>query len=180
MEPARSDGRVVVLGVGNVLTRDDALGPTVIKHLEARYVFPETVELVDGGTPGLDFLPYLAETRSTIVVDTVTSRGQPGELKVYSMGDLLDAPPPARVTPHQPGIREALMAAEMSDQSPGELVLIGVIPQELEMGTTLTEPVAAAVEPAIQRVVHELVRLGVAPKRRDPPGEVDLWWVTTP
>ena len=59
-----------VLGVGNVLCTDDGLGPYAIKVLEAQYEFPVGVEVIDVGTPGLDFTPYLAGARAAIVLDT--------------------------------------------------------------------------------------------------------------
>ena len=60
-----------ILGVGNVLCTDDGLGPYAIKVLEAQFEFPEGVEVLDVGTPGLDFTPYLADARMVIVLDTV-------------------------------------------------------------------------------------------------------------
>ncbi len=176
MEEEANDQRVVVLGVGNVLMRDDALGPYVVHLLEARYVFPPSVEVIDGGTPGLDFLPYLDGARAVIVVDTVSSEGEAGTLRLYRRKEFLARPMPPRVTPHQPGIREAMMAAELMDSAPEEFVLIGVIPEDMELGTRLTSPVQDAVEPAIEAVVQELLRLGVPPKRRRVPLEDGPWW----
>ena len=49
---------VRVLGLGNVLMGDDALGPWVVHHLVSTYDFPPEVAVVDVGTPGLDLVPY--------------------------------------------------------------------------------------------------------------------------
>jgi hydrogenase maturation protease len=166
-----------ILGIGNILMGDDGLGPYAIRVLDSRYEFPDHVELVDGGTPGLDFLPYISHARSVIVLDTVSSAGDPGAVKIYRDREIIGAAPPPRLSPHQPGLRESLMATELTDSSPGELVLIGVIPETLEQGTRLSESVQSAVESVIDAVVHELTRLGAAPKRREPPREPDLWWI---
>ncbi len=165
-----------IIGIGNVLMGDDGLGPYTIKFLESRYVFPDRVELEDGGTPGLDFMPYLTGARAVIVLDTVSSDGEPGTLKVYRDRDIIGSAPPPRLTPHQPGLREALMATELTDSSPEEMVLLGVVPQTTEQGTVLSEPVRAAVEPLVEAVVAELERLGVAPMPRPEPLEPEIWW----
>jgi hydrogenase maturation factor len=51
----------VVLGLGNLLRRDEGLGIRALEHLQARYALPNSVQLVDGGTLGLDLLSYLEE-----------------------------------------------------------------------------------------------------------------------
>jgi len=165
-----------VIGLGNVLTTDDGLGPYTVRVLDAEYEFPETVKVVDAGTPGLDFAPYLDNARALIVIDTVSSKGPPGSLKIYNMDDLLATPPPDRMTPHQPGLREALMAAELTDQTPDEIILVGVVPESTELGTRLSDPVQAAVPEVIATVMNELDRLGVKPPKRDQPLEPDIWW----
>ncbi len=165
-----------VLGVGNVLCTDDGLGPYAIKVLEAQYEFPEGVEVIDVGTPGLDFTPYLAGARATIVLDTVRGEEPAGTLRLLRDGEIVAKPPPSRMTPHEPGLREALMATELSDSSPEEILLVGVVPETTGQGTRLTEAVMAAVPKVVARVVEELERLGRPAVPRDPPGELEIWW----
>jgi len=166
-----------ILGIGNVLMGDDGLGPYAIEILRTRYDLPDHVELVDGGTPGLDFLPYISHARSVMVLDTVSSKGTPGEIKIYRDGEIIGSAPPPRMTPHQPGLRESLMATELTDASPEEMVLIGVVPETIEQGTTLSAPVQGAVEEVLKTVIVELERLGVTAEPRQIPLEPDLWWV---
>jgi hydrogenase maturation protease len=166
-----------IIGIGNVLMGDDGLGPYAIEILKSRFEFPDHVELEDGGTPGLDFMPYLTDARMVIVLDTVSSKGAPGAIKVYRDREIIGSAPPSRLTPHQPGLREALMATELTDTSPDEMVLLGVVPLTTDQGTTLSEPVRTAVEPLVEAVVAELERLGAAPTPRTPPREPEIWWI---
>ena len=167
---------VRILGVGNVLCEDDGLGPYAIKVLEAQFEFPEGVEVIDLGTPGLDFTPYLADARMVIVLDTVKGDEPSGTLRLLRDGEIVAKPPPSRMSPHEPGLREALMATEFADSSPEEILLIGVVPESTGHSTKLTEAVRAAVPQVVDSVVMELERLGRPPVRRDPPAELDLWW----
>ncbi|TFG38041.1 MAG: hydrogenase maturation protease [Candidatus Aminicenantes bacterium] len=172
-----SPAPIRILGIGNVLMRDDGLGPYAVEILRSRYAFPDHVELVDGGTPGLDFLPFISYARSVIVVDTVSSKGDPGTLKIYRDREIIGSAPPPRMTPHQPGLRESLMATELTDASPDEMVLIGVVPETIEQGTTLSGPVQGAVDEVLNTVIEELQRLGVTVRTRQTPLEPDLWRV---
>jgi hydrogenase maturation protease len=165
-----------ILGVGNVLCADDGLGPYAIKVLEAQFEFPEGVEVLDVGTPGLDFTPHLADARLVIVLDTVKGDAAPGTLRLLRDREIVANPPPSRMSPHEPGLREALMATEFADKSPDEILLIGVVPESTGQGTRLTEAVRAAVPKVVDVVVAELERKGLNPVRRDPPADPDIWW----
>jgi hydrogenase maturation protease len=165
-----------ILGVGNVLCTDDGLGPYAIKALEAEFDFPDEVAVLDVGTPGLDFTPYLANARMVIVLDTVKGDTAPGTLRLLRDGEIVAGPPPSRMSPHEPGLREALMATELAETSPQEILLVCVVPESTEQGTKLTDAVKSAVPTVLETVVAELERLGCPPNRRNPPGELDVWW----
>jgi len=60
------------------------------------------------------------------------------------------------------GVQDLLAVAELMGHLPSELVVWGVQPQSIEMGTELTAPVAAAIEPVVDGVVGELRRWGIA------------------
>lgn len=165
-----------VVGMGNVLMGDDALGPHVARLLTARFELPDGVEVEDVGTPGLDLAPYLDGARALVVVDTVVSDGPPGTIRVYRRDDLLSSPPPDRTNPHQPGLREALMAAELTSGMPDEVVLVGVVPADTQTRTGLSPELRSRIDDVIRTVVDELDRLGRPLVPRAAPAEPDLWW----
>jgi hydrogenase maturation protease len=167
---------VRILGVGNVLCTDDGLGPYAIKVLEAQFEFPENVEVIDLGTPGLDFTPYLSDARMVIVLDTVKGEEAAGTLRLLRDGEIVAKPPPSRMSPHEPGLREALMATEFSDSGPEEILLVGVVPETTGQGTQLTDAVKAAVPKVVATVVEELEKLGRPAVPREPPGKLEIWW----
>ena len=165
-----------VLGVGNVLMSDDGFGPFVVRVLEATYDCPPGVEFIDIGTPGLDLTPYLLDTDTAIFVDTVSSRGAPGEIRVYEREDLLRHPPQMRTGPHDPALKEALLTVAAAGAGPSRVILIGVIPHWIATGVALSPLVEAAVPRAVQMVVDSLTALGVRPVRRMHPSIPDVWW----
>ena len=168
--------RIAVIGIGNVLTGDDALGPWVVRAFEAQWQVPEDVEVIDAGTPGLDLTAYLMGLEAVVVVDVVKSKGQPGELRLYDKAGILNRGPIVAMSPHEPGLRESILHAELQGVSPPVIRLVGVIPGSVEYGLGLTPEVQAAVPKAIEQVKVELEALGVAVTRRDPPAQPDLWW----
>jgi hydrogenase maturation protease len=169
--------RVGILGIGNVLMGDDALGPHVVKLLEARYAFPDDVALVEAGTPGVDLAHLLDGHEAVVVVDTVKLRGAPGEVRVLDRAQLLAKDPVLPMSPHEPGLREALFTLQFGGGGPRAVQLVGVIPEDshtLRIG--LSDPVRAAVPAAVDEVLRQLATFGVVPEARVPPAAPDLWW----
>lgn len=171
-----ADGRIVVLGIGNVLLHDDGFGPYVVRQLDARYEFPEGVEVIDGGTPGLDFHPFFEGTRVLIVIDTVEIDAPAGTVRVYDREKVLNMPVLPRTTPHEPGLGEALQAGLFAGETPEDVVLVGVRATDVSTGPGLTETVRAAAEPAIEAVLAELRRVGAEPRPKVAPDTPDIWW----
>lgn len=167
--------RTVVLGLGNVLVGDDAFGPWVVRTLEARYALDGDVTCIEG-TPGADLVPHLMGAAAVIIVDTVSSAGEPGELRLYRRGDMFNAPPPPRVNPHEPGFHEALFTLELLGMAPKDVLLVGVVPALVRTGIGMTDEVQGAVDRAVEEVAWELARLGHAPTRRTAMEMPAIWW----
>ena len=169
-------GGIAVLGIGNVLMLDDAFGPYVVRVLEASYEFPDTVSLVDAGTPGHDMTLYMEGREALIVVDAVNAAGPPGELRLYPLEEILRTPPPQGMSPHEPGLKDALLKLRFTGGAPREGILVGVIPKDVETGVGLSAPVRAAVPRAVGEVLSLLRSRGVAVRERVPPARPEIWW----
>jgi hydrogenase maturation protease len=170
---------VRVLGLGNVLMGDDALGPWVIHRLEATHAFPPEVEVVDVGTPGLDLVPYVTGPCGIILVDTVRSNtAKPGEIKKYDRDALVKFGPKPRLSPHDPGVTEAILAVEMAGDPPAFVTLVGVVPDSVKAGVGLTPALQDAVARAADTIVAELVARGfdVRPRVAGAASVPLPWW----
>lgn len=170
--------RILVVGLGNVLTADDALGPTAVALLDAAWECPPEVELVDGGTPGLDLAAVLERTRAVILVDTVASDGAPGDLRLYDKEILLGRDLAPRTNPHAPGVHETLHLLELLGEAPSDVLLVGVIPGEVDIGIGLSDAVRGALPAVMKAVRDELERLGAPLVPRETPRVPDTWWTS--
>jgi hydrogenase maturation protease len=175
-----SVARVAIIGIGNVLTGDDAVGPHVVRVVEATYALPEGVQVIDAGTPGYDLTAFIVGLDAVVLVDAVKAKGAPGEVRVYDKPELLSKRPILAMSPHEPGVREALLNAEFMGVTPRVVRLVGVIPARTDTGIGLSPGVRAAIPAAVARVAAELAALGVGVAERVPPREADLWWEKRP
>jgi hydrogenase maturation protease len=165
-----------ILGIGNVLMGDDALGPFAIKLLEAAWEPMEGLQLVDAGTPGLDLTAYLAGHDAVVVIDVVKAPGAPGEVRLYGKTELVERPPILALSPHEPGLREAILNADFLGVAPRSIRLVGVIPERVDYGLGLSDPVRAALPEVLERVRAEVLAAGITPRSRSEPREADVWW----
>lgn len=151
---------VLVLGIGNTVMSDDGVGVKAVQQLRSRYLFPENVEVVDGGTLGLDLLPMLEGKSHLIMVDAVETGEKPGTL-VRLCGEELPIALETKISPHQMGLKDLLAVARLLGHLPGEMVLWGVQPGSIEMDTELTPEVACRLEALQEGVLRELAEIGV-------------------
>jgi hydrogenase maturation protease len=151
----------LVLGLGNILLRDEGVGVRLVERLLERYLFPKGVEVLDGGTLGLDLLPYLQDAGRLLVVDAVQAGNPPGTL-VRLIGEeipaFLDA---SRVSPHQDGLHDLLAVARLKGALPECVVFWGVQIESLGVGLELSPAVAGRLDVLVENVIAELDRWGV-------------------
>ena len=155
--------RVLVLGLGNILLKDEGFGVHVAQKL-AQTKLPDYVEVIDGGTSSLDVLLCEQGVGKLIVVDVLKAGSEPGSvyrLKVKGdqrtkLEEIFSSPERGTISLHQVGLMEALAAAEKLNNAPQEIVIIGVEPKEIGWGLELTGVLRNKIEQIINLVLEEL------------------------
>jgi len=155
----------MVLGIGCTLLTDEGFGVRVIHEMHRRFEFPAHVELMDGGTLGVNLLGYISQADDLIVVDAVRNRGKPGDLYRLS-GDEIPERIRAKNSLHQVDFLEALTLCQALNKVP-QTVIIGVEPEDIDTcSVELTPTLQARVDPVIEMVLGELTRLGVETREK--------------
>jgi len=154
-----SPSPVLVLGMGNILLEDEGLGIHALQLLRQRYVVPPEVEFLDGGTSGMALIDQISGRKHLLVLDAVQTGDPPGTLVKMSDQDV-----PVyfglRVTPHQLGLSDVLASLNLTDEQPGSVTVIGLVPQSLEMSLDLTDHIRHSLDYLVEAAASELVRLG--------------------
>ena len=132
----------------------------LVLHLQQRFRFADNVEIMDGGTLGLDLLPKLENITNLIIIDAVETGKKAGTC-VRLSGQELPIALQTKVSPHQMGLKDLLAVSELMGHSPKDMVLIGVQPGSIEMEVGLTEEVNAQLETLISNVLSELTNWGL-------------------
>jgi len=158
-------GGVLVLGLGNVLLRDDGIGAAALDRLERDYRIPPGVRLVEGGTLGLSLLDEIAQARHVILVDAVATDAPPGSLVRLGGGDVMDAVR-EQLSVHQVGVADLLNAARLIGRYPASVVLLGLVPGSIGLEVSRTRVVESALDALVSAILREIRTLGYDLVRR--------------
>ena len=165
-------GSLVVVGVGNVLLRDDGAGVEVVREIERRAGrgvpgLPVGTALVDGGTLGLGLLPLVTGARGLVFVDAVDGGREPGAVEVLRGEAVFEAAagggPGGEVAMGRGGLGELLAAARLAGADPAAIVLVGIQPAEIALGAELTAAIRGAMPAAIEITLDEIRRMTATP-----------------
>jgi hydrogenase maturation protease len=155
---------VLVLGIGNILLSDEGAGVRAVEALQNRYDCSDAVEIVDGGTTGIELLSYFEDRSHILIIDAVKTGNKPGA--IVRIED-----PPAffqkKISPHQIGLADVLGLALLTDSMPKNVTLFGIEPKQLSTGLDLSTEVAGNLSQLVDMVVAELKNIGVDVQPKD-------------
>lgn len=149
----------VVIGVGNPLLGDDGLGIAALARLREAYVVPDEVELVDGGTWGMNLLPVIEGAEHVLLVDAIATGASPGTMTVLPR-HRLPRYLATKISPHQVDLHDVLALAELRGTLPDETVAIGLEPEQVAFTPELSEALRRGLDQLVSLVVDQLARWG--------------------
>lgn len=158
-----------LIGLGNILMCDEGVGVHAVMHIQRNYAVPPELEIVDGGTSGLDLLPFIEGRDHVLFVDAVNFNSAPGCIHV-----LTDSQIPTffgvKDSLHHMGLMDLLAAARLLDRLPPRMALVGIQPHTIATGLNLTRTLQAQLGSLVDQVVARLNAWGVClvPSRRRP------------
>ena len=147
--PVKQHGKVVIMGIGNLLLKDEGIGVHAINALKRENELPENVELIDVGTSTLDALQMFDDLDKLIVIDAVKGGGKPGTIYKFKPGEICSVNRVA-TSLHQLGFIEALSIAERLGKVPRDVIIIGIEPKEVSSGLELSPEIEEKIPKIIQ------------------------------
>jgi hydrogenase maturation protease len=155
----------LVIGLGNPLMGDDGLGLAALERLGAEWVVPSGVQLIDGGTWGLNLLPLIEAADQVLFLDAVDA-GKPPGVAVELTGDELPAGLGHKLSSHQIDLREVLALARLRGTLPRTMVCLGLQPSSIELRTGLSPAVRDRLDALVAATAARLATWGHQPRRR--------------
>ena len=145
---------ILILGIGNILLKDEGVGVHVVNKLK-EMPLPDNVEVLDGGTAGLDLTDFIANRKKVIVIDAVKAGEKPGT--IYRLTEKnLNIKPKAIMSFHEIDFLDALHMSEVMGDKPKETIVIGIEPKDMSDGIELSPEIEERIPRIIEVVMKEL------------------------
>ncbi|SDW88672.1 HyaD/HybD family hydrogenase maturation endopeptidase [Thiocapsa roseopersicina] len=142
----------LILGLGNVLMTDEAVGAEVVRQLEQESDPDAPLVFIDGGTLSFTLALPIGDCPRLIVVDAAAMGEPPGSVRVFE-GEAMDRQLSVNAkTVHEVSLSDLMDIARLTDTLPLKRALIGIEPGFVGWGDRLTPAVEAAIPDAIARI----------------------------
>ena len=156
---------MVILGIGNVLQKDDGFGVYAATYLNDNYLFYEDVSVINGGVEGINLLNVFMENDKVLILDTIELKDTPGSLYVIPTHELggfgLNSG-----GAHEVGVLQCLDMLELQGQPLPEAFVLGIVPEEVTFDIALSETLKDAFEGYMTVLLNKLKSYGIVPERK--------------
>jgi hydrogenase maturation protease len=153
--------KTAIVGVGNILLKDEGVGVRVVQQLATSCSLPPGITVIDGGTAGPHLLDICCKYDDIIIIDAVKGRGNPGTIYKFHI-DLLSSEQSGAtsLSMHDLGVPEAVSQARLLGKEP-HIIIIGIEPQDISpWGMELSPLIAQKIPEVIALVLRELSQRG--------------------
>lgn len=141
----------LILGLGNTLLADEGVGIAVVRRLEAAADIAGAIFL-DGGTLSFTLTGPIAEVSRLVVVDAAVMGTPPGTVRVFE-GEAMDRQLSGKgKSVHEVSLLDLMDMARLTDTLPSPRALVGIEPEKVDWGDSLTPAIADAVPEAMAAV----------------------------
>ncbi len=151
---------IAVLGLGNILLRDEGVGVHVVEELNNKYSFTPPIKLIDGGTLGFALINEIEDCKKLIVVDAVKAGNEPGTIYRFTRKDINVAVPHS-FSVHDIGFITALDEWKILGIEP-EIIFFGIEPKDMSSWSMdLSDCIRDKIPKLIGLIINELKTEGV-------------------
>ena len=145
---------ILILGIGNILMKDDGIGVHVVQQIKNRDL-PSDVDIMDGGVLGLNLLYYIEGRKKVIVIDAVSVGNPPGTIYRFTEEALLEKKELLR-SAHGVDFYDVIKTAELLGTKPEEVVFIGIEPEVIDEGMEISPSLEKRIPRVIELIFMEI------------------------
>jgi hydrogenase maturation protease len=147
--------KITIMGLGNILMMDEGVGVHTINAFQKRYRVPDYAEIIDGGSAGLDLLPFIEGREKLLMVDAVNFDREPGYIDILE-NEEIPAKFSTKTSLHHLGLLDVLSIVKLSDALPKDMCIIGIQPKSMELGLDMSPEIWDKVPELVERIVSKL------------------------
>ncbi len=149
--------KVLILGIGNILQKDDGVGVHVVNEINSTVKdLPGDVEVFDGGTFGYDLLPVMSGRKKIVIVDALKVDDEPGSIYRFPADHLADCN--NKFSLHDIGVKKMIDMLKLMGENP-EIEVVGIVPEDISsLDIGISDSVKKSIPKAVEYILEAAVQ----------------------
>jgi hydrogenase maturation protease len=145
----RMKKKIGIIGLGNPLRRDDAIGLLLLTYLQQnKKKLSKTIDFIDGGTSGMKLL--------VLLLDAVDFKGSPGKIKKFTVDEIKNQKIQVFLSTHEPDFLAVYALLKELHEAPAHVVIFGVQPKDISHGTGLSQEINRVLPLLQKQILKEI------------------------
>ncbi len=150
--------KIVILGVGNILLSDEGVGVHVVEKLRGE-IESSDIELIDGGTAGLDLLPVIESCDYLLIIDCVKGGEKPGTIYKFGPEEIKVKMDNMKLSLHDFNLVDVLNLGKALGKKLPKITIYGVEPKSLNWSLDMSPEVSQTLERLIKIVKDDVNKI---------------------
>lgn len=147
--------KITILGIGNVLQKDDGIGVYATEYLLFNYTFKPHINIINGGVEGINLLDIFIENDDIIILDTISLDDKPASIYNIPASELggygLNSG-----SAHEIGVLQCLDMLDLQEKPRPKSNIVAIIPQEISFEFNLSQTLKDSFEDYINVILSDL------------------------
>jgi hydrogenase maturation protease len=153
--------KIAIVGVGNILFKDEGVGIYAAKYIEQNYSFDKQIDIIDGGVLGFQLMTYYQDYDRVYIVDTITLPGEkPGSIYNLPAEELLGLGS-YKQNAHEVEIVEMLEICSLLEKM-ADVNILGIVPLDIiSVEISLSEVISKSFPAFIDATIKQIQKDGI-------------------
>ena len=144
----------LVIGLGNVLLKDEGAGVRCVEYLKQRGPH-DGIKLVDGATLGFDLLEEIKGFETVVLVDAVDMGKEPGHIASFSADQVSIVPDGGKLSLHEINLVDVIQLGKKMGYNFGNVKIVGIQPEDISRSDRLSETIEKRLPALAEKVLRE-------------------------
>ena len=152
---------MVILGIGNVLQKDDGIGVYTATYLQRNFTFKPEIEIINGGVEGINLFNVIERTDRLLILDAIEIEDEPGSIYLIPSHELSGHGLNSGGA-HEIGVLQVLDMLELQEKPLPDATVLGIVPHHVTFDFALSDTLQEAFEGYVKTALRFLEKMGIA------------------
>ncbi len=152
--------KLTLLGIGNILQKDDGIGVYAAEYLLHNYTFTPDIEIINGGVEGIKLFDIFIENEEVVILDTIALEDAPGS--IYNIpAEELGGYGLNSGSAHEIGVLQCLDMLELQGKPKPKSNIVAIVPAEITFAFGLSSELHEVFDRYISVILSDLRNRGI-------------------